>query len=201
MTEKADTQMRMPSAVERFVVHWGEMGNTWGVNRSVSQIHALLYLSDRPLTADEIADRLTMARSNVSNSLKELISWNLVRKVHAIGDRRDRFEAEADLYEMVRRIAEGRKAREIDPTLAALQICVREAETDAGMSQQARERLRSMLGFLEAIDRAFGELIRLPSPTVMRLLRMGGAIARFAGERSSANAKPAETAKASSKAR
>ncbi len=182
----------MPGAVERFVVHWGEMGTTWGVNRSVSQIHALLYLSERPLTADDIAERLSMARSNVSTSLKELIGWNLVRRVHVMGDRRDHFEAEADLYEMVRRIAEGRKAREIDPTLAALRICVSEADEDKQIAAAPRARLREMLDFLETVDRSFSELVRLPGPTLMRLAKMGGAVARLAGDRAApdrANAK------------
>ncbi|MEM9027481.1 MAG: MarR family transcriptional regulator [Pseudomonadota bacterium] len=186
MTEIKAEAMRMPDAVERFVVHWGEMGATWGVNRSVSQIHALLYLSEAPLTAEDIADRLSMARSNVSNSLKELMSWNLIRRVHTIGDRRDRFEAEADLYEMVRRIAEGRKAREIDPTLAALRVCVSEANTDPSVSEPARERLSSMLGFLETVDKSFTELVRLPSPTLIKLLRMGGTLAKVVGGRGAA---------------
>ena len=102
------------------MLHWGEMGGQWGVNRSVAQIQALLYLSERPLTAEEIAETLVMARSNVSNSLKELLGWRLIRRVPALGDRRDHYEAETDLWEMVTRIAQGRKEREIDPAAAAL---------------------------------------------------------------------------------
>ena len=115
MTEITDNRKHLPLALERFVLHWGEMGGQWGVNRSVSQIHALLYLSERPLTADEIADTLGLARSNVSNSIKELLGWNLIRRVPIRGDRRDHFEAETDIWEVFLRIAAGRKEREIDP--------------------------------------------------------------------------------------
>src|SRR3954447_22814064 len=108
MTE-ITVETRLPPAVERFILHWGDLGGQWGVNRSVAQIHALLYLSDQPLTAEEIAETLGMARSNVSNSLKELAGWKLVRRVPVFGDRRDHYEAETDLWEMVTRIAQGRK--------------------------------------------------------------------------------------------
>src|SRR5690242_4093323 len=130
MTEITDRPKILPAPVERFVLHWGDMGSEWGVNRSVSQIHALLYLSERPLTADEIAERLELARSNVSTSIKELLAWNLIRRVPVRGDRRDHFEAETDLWEIVTRIAAGRKERELDPAVAALQACMRDAESD-----------------------------------------------------------------------
>jgi DNA-binding transcriptional regulator GbsR (MarR family) len=120
----------MPAAVERFVVHWGEMGEVWGVNRSVAQIQALLYVAERPLAAEDIAERLRLARSNVSTSLRELLSWSLIRRVPVLGDRRDYYEAEADMFEMVRRIAQGRKAREIDPAIAVLRACVTDARAD-----------------------------------------------------------------------
>ena len=128
MTEITIESRKLAPAVERFILHWGDMGNQWGVNRSVAQIHALLYLSERPLTAEDIADTLGLARSNVSNSLKELIGWKLIRRVPVLGDRRDHYEAETDLFEMVTRIAQGRKEREIDPAAAALRACMAEAE-------------------------------------------------------------------------
>ena len=181
MTEISKQSTRLPDAIERFVLHWGEMGSIWGVNRSVAQIHALLYVSDRPLTAEEIADQLAMARSNVSTSLKELQSWNLIRRVHVMGDRRDHFEAEAELFEMVRRIAHGRKQREIDPALEVLRACVADAATDTTMSTRAKQRLTEMLRFMETIDKSFAEIMRLPASTLMTLLRMGGGLARFAG--------------------
>jgi DNA-binding transcriptional regulator GbsR (MarR family) len=191
MTEINVQTDQLSGPVERFVLHWGEMGTSWGVNRSVAQIHALLYLSDVPLTAEDIADRLGMARSNVSTSLRELLGWNLIRRVHAMGDRRDYYEAEADMFEMVRRIAMGRKAREIDPALAVLRSCLADAKADAAVSPSVRKRLAAMLDFTETVDRSFGEIMRLPAPTLMALIRMGGAIARFAGRKS--NKKPRAT--------
>jgi DNA-binding transcriptional regulator GbsR (MarR family) len=182
----------LPPAIERFVVHWGEMGTVWGVNRSVAQIHALLYLCVEPMTADDIAARLAMARSNVSVSLRELLGWSLVRRVQAMGDRRDYYEAEADMFEMVRRIAQGRKAREIDPALAVLRACVAEAKSDQRVSAGARKRLAAMLEFTETVDRSFGEIIRLPAPTLMTLMKMGGAVARLATRsKKQSRAKPA----------
>ena len=185
MTEMSVQSGQLEGPVERFVLHWGEMGTSWGVNRSVAQIHALLYLSETPLTAEDIAERLAMARSNVSTSLRELLSWNLIRRVHAMGDRRDFYEAEADMFEMVRRIAMGRKSREIDPALAVLRSCVAEAKSDAAVPASVRKRLTAMLDFTETVDRSFGEIMRLPAPTLMGLIRMGGAIARFAGRKTS----------------
>ena len=179
----------MPAAIERFVVHWGEMGEMWGVNRSVAQIHALLFVSDAPMTAEDIAVRLGIARSNVSNSLKELTGWTLIRRVQVLGDRRDYFEAEADMFEMVRRIAIGRKSREIDPTLVVLRACVGDAGAGSGVSAGARKRLNEMLQFMETIDKSFEELMRLPPPVLNRLIKMGGTLARLV------SAKPKSTAK------
>lgn len=171
----------MPPAIERFVVAWGEMGEVWGVNRSVSQIHALLYVSDRPLSAEEIADRLKLARSNVSTSLRELMGWSLIRRVSVLGDRRDFFEAEGDVFEMVRRIAGNRKAREIDPAIAALRQCLAAAEADQRVSAEARRRFRTLLDFTEGVARSFDEVMQLPSPVLAKLIKMGGAVARLAG--------------------
>ncbi|HEX2841711.1 GbsR/MarR family transcriptional regulator [Hyphomicrobium sp.] len=178
ITVKTDT---LPPAVERFVVAWGEMGAVWGVNRSVSQIHALLYISDRALSAEEIAERLKLARSNVSTSLRELMSWSLIRRVSALGDRRDFYEAEADVFEMVRRIAANRKAREIDPAIAALRQCLAAAEGDAQVSNQVRQRFKTMLDFTEGVARSFDEVLHLPTPVLSKLIKMGGAVARLAG--------------------
>ncbi|MCH9807759.1 MAG: MarR family transcriptional regulator [Alphaproteobacteria bacterium] len=182
MTEIIDKN-GLPEPIERFVVHWGEMGTVWGVNRSVAQIHALLFVSDNPRTAENIAETLSLARSNVSNSIKELMAWNLIRRVQVLGDRRDYFEAEADMFEMVRRIANGRKQREIDPTIALLRECVGQAEGDKRVSENASKRLNEMLGFMETVEKGFSEIIRLPAPTLMRLMSMGGAIAKFVAPR------------------
>lgn len=181
MTEITEDAVRLPASIERFVVAWGEMGDVWGVNRSVSQIHALLYASDKPLPADEIAAVLQLARSNVSNSLKELVGWSLVRRVSVLGDRRDFYEAEADIFELVRRVAEGRKRREIDPAIAALRRCVDAAEHDTQVSGEARRRFRAMLSVTEGAARHLDEVLALPTPVLQRLLKMGGVVARLAG--------------------
>src|SRR5215813_14410195 len=179
MTEITDRTQPLPGAIERFVLQWGDMGSEWGVNRSVSQIHALLYLSDRPLTAEEIADLLSLARSNVSTSLKELLAWNLIRRVPIKGDRRDHFEAETDLWEIVTRIAAGRKERELDPAVMALQACVRQAESDRSIHPVARQRLNEMLDFVETMDRWYAEMTTVPKPKLAALIRLGSRIVRL----------------------
>ncbi|MGD9785798.1 MAG: GbsR/MarR family transcriptional regulator [Hyphomicrobiaceae bacterium] len=173
----------LPPSIERFVLHWGEMGARWGVNRSVAQIHALLFVAARPLTAEDIAETLHLARSNVSTSLRELLSWDIVKRVQVLGNRRDFYAAEGDMMEMVRRIAEGRKARELDPTIGLLRSCAAEAAGDKQVSADARARLAAMLQFTQAFDKAFDELLRLPSPTLLRLMRMGGAVAKLVAPR------------------
>lgn len=192
MTEITGQSQPLPPAIERFVLHWGEMGSAWGVNRSVAQIHALLYVADAPLTAEDIAAALDMARSNVSTSLRELLGWGLIRRVHTMGDRRDYYEAEADMFEMVRAIAEGRKAREIDPALAMLRACVAEAKADPRVSAAARKRLNAMLDFTQTVDKSFSEIMALPASTLMTLLKMGGAVARLAlrGKKSGSSRSP-----------
>jgi len=181
MTEIEGESRKLAPAVERFVLHWGDMGSEWGVNRSVAQIHALLYVSDRPLTAEDIAETLGMARSNVSNSLRELTGWKLVRRVPVLGDRRDHFEAETDLLEMVRRIAQGRKEREIDPAAAALRACMAEAEGDPRVSPTARARLAEMQGFVETLNRWYDQMLDVPPAKIMALVRMGSKVVDFLG--------------------
>jgi DNA-binding transcriptional regulator GbsR (MarR family) len=176
MTETTVKAASLPLAVQRFILHWGEMGDQWGVNRSVAQIHALLYLSERPLTAEDIAETLGMARSNVSNSLKELIGWKLVRRVPVLGDRRDHFEAETDLLEMVRRIAQGRKEREIDPAAVALRACVAEADADPRVSRVARERLGEMQAFVETLNRWYDQMLGVQPAKIMSLVKMGSRV-------------------------
>src|SRR3954451_17407488 len=115
---------------QKFILHWGEMGTRWGINRTVAQIHALLYISPKPLNAEEIVETLSVARSNVSNSLKELQSWGIVKLVHVMGDKRDHFESMKDVWEMFRMVLDERKKREIDPTVAMLRECIAEVERD-----------------------------------------------------------------------
>ena len=183
MAEITETNGRLPEAVHRFVLHWGNMGERWGVTRSVSQVHALLYLAERPLTADEIADKLNMARSNVSTSLRELAAWKLIRRAPVLGDRRDFFEAETDLWTMVQRIAAGRKARELDPAAAALRECLQEAERDPRVSPAARARLAEMLGFIDRLGNWYEQMLGLPKAQVSALMKLGGGIVRFLEKR------------------
>ena len=159
-------------AAEKFVVHWGEMGTRWGVNRTVAQIHALLYISARPLNAEEIAETLSVARSNVSTSLRELQRWGIVRVTHVLGDRRDNFESLQDTWEMIKLILEERKRREIDPTLHVLENCLAESEKSSKVDPRVRERLQSMLGLFQTTDSWFREIMRLPAADVKRLMRM-----------------------------
>ncbi|MGF1631722.1 MAG: GbsR/MarR family transcriptional regulator [Kiloniellaceae bacterium] len=170
---------QMPVALRDFILHWGDLGSQWGVNRSVAQIQALLYLSERPLHAEEIAACLGIARSNVSNSLKWLLGWRLIERVPVPGDRRDHFVAETDIWEMVLRIAESRKEREIDPALAVLRRCVSQGKEDSRVSAVALKRLQAMLEFMETGDRWYQQMVCLPKAKVFALLKMGSRIVNF----------------------
>ena len=169
--------MELTPARRRFVLHWGEMGTRWGINRTVAQVHALLFVSERPLHAEEIAETLEVARSNVSVSLRELTAWGLVRLVHVLGNRRDHFEALGDVWAMSQAIFEQRRRREVDPTLTALRECVAEAE--AAKDAHARERLAEMLDFLELTLSWFEQVRRMPRQTLKRFARMGSRVAKL----------------------
>jgi DNA-binding transcriptional regulator GbsR (MarR family) len=180
MTEITDKSAGpLPPSIQQFVLQWGNLGERWGVNRSVSQIHALLYASEKPLSAEEIAEALGMARSNVSNSLKELQSWEIVRAVPALGDRRTFYEAETDLWALVTRIAAARKARELDPAAAALRQCVAVAEDDKNVSPVVARRLKAMLEFVERLTRWYDQMSRLPRAQVAAIMKLGGGIVRL----------------------
>jgi DNA-binding transcriptional regulator GbsR (MarR family) len=179
MTEITDMNDTLPHAVRRFVLEWGSLGERWGVNRSVSQIHALLYASKEPLAAEEIADVLGIARSNVSNSLRELQSWNIIRSVPILGDRRTFYTAETDLWNLVSRIAAGRKARELDPAAAALRECVEMTREDQDVDPVVQLRLREMLDFVERLSRWYDQMIVLPRSKITTLMKLGGGIARL----------------------
>jgi DNA-binding transcriptional regulator GbsR (MarR family) len=162
---------------EAFILHWGEMGTNWGVNRSVAQIHALLYLSDRPINAEEISDTLKLARSNVSTALKELQSYNIVRRQHVTGDRRDHFVAETDLWDLLMRISAERKRREIDPTIELLaQLKERIAERK-DVPEHVRERIGRMHDFISTLTNWYDQVRRLPKPTLITLMKLGGKVA------------------------
>lgn len=174
--------MRLTETMQRYIVHWGEMGSRWGMNRSVAQIHALLYLSEKPLNADEIGETLGLARSNVSTGIKELAAWDLVHVTQVLGDRRDFFAAQHDTWEVIRAIMEGRKRREIDPTLAALRECVAQLKNDKETSAAVRERIANQLEFLETVTRWYDSVKRMPRKTLLKMMRMGERIAKLIGE-------------------
>ncbi|MEG3147131.1 MarR family transcriptional regulator [Sphingomonas sp. RT2P30] len=176
MTEIAVESPGLPPAIEQFVLRWGDMGGQWGVNRSVAQIHALLYVAERPLTAEDIADTLGMARSNVSNSIRELLAWKLIRRVPMLGDRRDHYEAETDLWQMVSRIAQGRKEREIDPAVAALRHVLDAAEGDTRVGNVARARLHELQGFVTTIDGWYDQMLTVPPAKIMALIKLGARV-------------------------
>lgn len=166
---------------QKFILHWGEMGTRWGINRTVAQVHALLFLSPHPLHAEEIATTLSVARSNVSTSLRELQGWGIVRVVHVLGDRRDHFESLSDVLEIFRTVSQERKRREIDPTLRVLRECVGElppGDNDAF----TRERLTSMLEFLVAMTALFEETLRMPAGAMKGLVKLRGKMKRILGK-------------------
>lgn len=173
------TEIRLPPSLAEFVLQWGEMGQVWGVNRSVAQIHALLFVAAEPMTAEEMSETLGLARSNVSTSLKQLLAWRLVKRVPVPGERRDFFEAEADMLAMVRRIAEARKAREIDPARDVLHRCLQAAMRDRKVSKAACQRLDDMRNIVDAVDSTFEAVMGLPSPMFRKFIRLGGAISRL----------------------
>ena len=159
-------------ATKKFILHWGEMGTRWGVNRTVAQIHALLYISPRPLNAEEISGALSVARSNVSTSLRELQRWGIVKVAHVLGDRRDYFESPQDTWEMIKLILEERKRREIDPTLQVLEACLAECKTGRPVDRRVRERLQNMLALFQTMDTWHREVMSLPNSELKRLVGM-----------------------------
>lgn len=165
--------MQLTNVQQRFIVHWGEMGTRWGINRTVAQIHALLYLSPKPLPAEEIAETLGVARSNVSNSLKELQGWGLVRPIGVLGDRRDHFQTLDDVWEMFRIILDERKKREIDPTLEILRELVRDSEQSSVDTEYTRNKLFNMFDFMDTMTRWYSHLRIMPTRMTQRLARMG----------------------------
>lgn len=174
------TVMTISTTEQKFILHWGEMGTRWGINRTVAQVHALLYLSPKPLHAEQIASTLSVARSNVSTSLRELQGWGIVRVVHVLGDRRDHFESVKDVWEIFRIIAEERKRREIDPTVRVVRECAAEAKKP-GTSAYTRERLEEMLHFLMTASGLFEELAHTPVATLKGIARIRGKVQSILG--------------------
>ncbi len=163
---------------ESFILHWGEMGTKWGVNRTVAQIHALLFLSPEPLNAEEIAETLSVARSNVSNSLRELQGWGIVKVVHVMGDRRDHYESMKDVWEMFQIILDERKKRETDPTLAVLRELTSGAKGKA-KNEYTQQRLGDMLEFFESMTTWYGQMRRLPKGALVRFMKLGDKVLKL----------------------
>lgn len=172
--------MDLSPTLSRFVLHWGEMGTRWGVNRTVAQIHALLYINGRPMHAEEITETLGVARSNVSNSIRELQGWNLVKLVHIAGDRRDHFETSTQVWELFRIIVRERQRREIAPTIEVLA----ELLADPAVSRdptEAKLRMRETLEFLQTLTAWSDEMLRLDTDTLSKVLKLGAKVKKLLG--------------------
>lgn len=170
--------MELTDVARKFILHWGEMGSAWGVNRSVAQIHALLFFHGKPLHAEELAETLGIARSNVSTSLKELQNWNLIRTTHVLGDRRDWFETSLDVWTLFRTVVRERKEREFDPTTRAL----RELTAMPGFEDEpadVQDRVRDAQRLMQTLGSWSDEMLRLSPATLEKVLKMGASVQRF----------------------
>ncbi len=171
--------MQLSPAVAKYVLHWGEMGTRWGTNRTVAQIQALLYLSPEPLRADQIVEALSVARSNVSTSIRELQSYGLVRMTHILGDRRDYFESLHDVWELFRVIIEQRKQRELNPTLSMLRTTAKEVLEEDDTDPVTKERIQNMLRFVETTSDWYEQIREIPTPTLTKLMKLGQGITKL----------------------
>jgi DNA-binding transcriptional regulator GbsR (MarR family) len=173
--------MKLSPVQQKFILHWGEMGTRWGINRTVAQIHALLYISPKPLNAEDLADTLNVARSNVSTSLKELQTWRIVKLVHVMGDKRDHFESTKNAWEMFRMVLDERKRREIDPTITILEECMAEASKEHEGDNYTKERLEELHGFFETTTRWYTQIAKLPVPALIKFLNAGDKMLKALG--------------------
>lgn len=169
----------MNPVIHKLVLHWGEMAARWGISRTVAQIHALLYFSAKPLTADEIVAALGVARSHVSNSLKDLQTWGVVKGSYILGDRREHFESIGNVWQMFEVLLDERKRREMDPTLKALRETSAQVNDGTPMDSSSKKRLQEMLEFFELMDGWFNEVRRLPLDTRIKLATMGARIGKW----------------------
>ncbi len=165
---------------QKFILHWGEMGERWGINRTVAQIHALLYISPEPLNAEQISQKLAVARSTVSAGLRELQSWGLINIVHHLGDRTDYFEAVGDVWEMFRIIVDRRKQRELDPTLEVLREIVDGLDQDAE-DARSQEKMVRMLDFFETASTLYTQVQQVPTKKIVRIAKLGDLVRKVLG--------------------
>jgi DNA-binding transcriptional regulator GbsR (MarR family) len=170
--------MELTPAAQKFIVHWGEMGEKWGINRTIAQIHGLLYLSPKPINAEEISETLSVARSTVSVGLRELDDWGIIRVIHVLGDRTDHFEVKGDAYEMFRFIVDYRKHREMDPTLHMLRESVAELEGNDD-DPHTREKMQSMLNLFEISDSLYQQVQKIPTKTILRVAKTGNIVSKI----------------------
>jgi DNA-binding transcriptional regulator GbsR (MarR family) len=185
--------MDLSPTLTRFVLHWGEMGARWGVNRTVAQVHALLFITGRPMHAEEITETLGVARSNVSNSLRELQAWNLVKLTHIAGDRRDHFETSTQVWELFRIIVRERQRREVAPTVDVLS----ELLADPALSRdpaEARLRIKETLEFLQTLTAWSDEMLKLDTDTLAKVLKLGARVKKLLGRGDEPADAPAVTA-------
>ena len=173
--------MKLTAVQQKFILHWGEMGTRWGVNRTVAQVHALLFIADQPLNAEDLVETLGVARSNISTSIKELQGWGIVHTVPVLGERRDHFATTADVWEMFQIILDERKKREIDPTLALLRECVAEADAEAGESDHTRRRLRELCEMIDHLAQWYTQIRALPTGAVIKFVKMGSKVRKVLG--------------------
>lgn len=164
--------------MQTFISHFGEMGSRWGINRTVGQIYALLYIFGRPLNAEEIAEYLHFSRSNVSMGLKELQSWRLVRLQHHTGDRREYFEPPKDIWEIFKVLLEERRRREIEPTLSMLRDALIDKPT-SDEDKRAQKKMREMYNLIELSSSWFDDVQKLEPETLMSLMKMGAKVQKL----------------------
>lgn len=170
--------MKLTKSMQDFILHWGEMGTRWGTNRTVSQIFALLYLSEKPLSADEITETLSVARSNVSTSLRELESWGVLKTVTMLGDRKEYFTTLDDIWEMFRIILAERKKREIDPTLSVIRECMIGAEEEK-LDKKTAKRYQELHEFFTLSLSWYEQMNKLSTENVVRALKAGDKLTSF----------------------
>ncbi len=172
---------KLSTVQQKFILHWGEMGIRWGINRTVAQIHALLFISPKPINAEDIAGTLNVARSNVSNSLKELQGWGIIKRVHVLGDSRDHFESMKDVWEMFRVVLDERKKREIDPTVALLRDCVAEAHKDKETDEYTEQKLKELADFFDVTTAWYGQIRLWPTGALTKFVKAGDKIRKLLG--------------------
>ena len=176
----SDERIQLSELGNQFVLHWGEMGSRWGINRTVSQIHAFLYYTGKPANAEQIADTLQVARSNVSNSLKELQNWNLIRVTHMMGDRRDYYETSLDIWALFSTVITERKKREFDPTVQFLHSFYND-NTFNNDELESKKRVKEMLDLMQTISVWGDEMIKLKPETLTKIMKYGAKIKSLLG--------------------